>query len=178
MNETHLGRVYGLDLSVAPSAAAGSALLWAGLAVAARRYARLSVPAAAGIGLAGVLLHWFSESLHQLGHAQAARTTGYPMRGVRYHTLLGTSLYPYTEPDLPAVIHVRRALGGAPVSIALGALATLATLRLRRQRTGPGFLAWQVCLENLLVFGFGSLLPLGFTDGSTLLEWLPRLQRG
>jgi len=27
---------------------------------------------------------------------------------------------------------------------------------------------------NLLVFGVGALLPLGFTDGSTLLTWLPR----
>jgi hypothetical protein len=29
-------------------------------------------------------------------------------------------------------------------------------------------------LDNLLVFTLGAFLPLGFTDGSTLLYWLPR----
>jgi hypothetical protein len=32
-------------------------------------------------------------------------------------------------------------------------------------------------LDNLLVFTIGSLLPLGFTDGSTLLAWWPRRGR-
>jgi hypothetical protein len=29
-------------------------------------------------------------------------------------------------------------------------------------------------LENLLLYGLGAFLPLGFTDGSTLLEWWPK----
>ena len=28
--------------------------------------------------------------------------------------------------------------------------------------------------ENLLVFGGGAFLPLGFNDGSTLLHWWPK----
>jgi hypothetical protein len=176
MDETRIGYLHGLELTAMPSAAAGSALLWVSLAIAARRYARLSPAAAAVAGLAGMVLHWLSATAHQLGHAQAARTTGYAMRGIRYHTLLTTSLYPSGEPPLSAEIHIRRALGGAPVSLTLGACSALATSTLRRQRNAAGFLAWQFCIDNLLVLGLGAFLPLGFTDGSTLLDWVPRLR--
>jgi hypothetical protein len=177
MNEMRMGHLLGFEMTVAPSAAAGSALLGVSLAIAARRYARLPLLAAAGIGLAGTALHWLSDTAHQLGHAQAARTTGYPMAGIRYHTVFATSLYPPDEPTLPPAIHVRRALGGMPVNLALGALAALVTAGLRKRRNAAGFLAWEFCVDNLLVLGLGALAPLGFTDGSTLLEWVPKLRR-
>ena len=47
-------------------------------------------------GVIVVILHWFSELVHQLGHAWAARRTGYPMIGIRCGTfgVFATSLYP------------------------------------------------------------------------------------
>ncbi len=177
MNARRVGHLLGLEVTVAPSAAAGSVLLWASLAIAARRYARLPLLAAAGAGLAGTLLHWLSDTAHQLGHAQAARTTGYPMAGIQYHSIFVTSFYPPDEPPLPPAIHVRRALGGMPVNLALGACAALATAALRQRRNAASFLAWEFCVDNLLVLGLGALAPLGFTDGSTLLEWAPKLRR-
>jgi hypothetical protein len=35
-----------------------------------------------------------------------------------------------------------------------------------------------VFVDNLYVLGLGSLLPLGFTDGSTMLKWMPGIPRG
>jgi hypothetical protein len=44
---------------------------------------------------------------------------------------------------------------------------------------GPAFiLVIFTFIDNLLVFTAGALLPLGFTDGSTLLHWWDHLQRG
>ncbi len=103
--------------------------------------------------------------------------TGYPMTGIRYHTIFVASLYPPAEPALPPAVHVRRALGGMPVNRALGALAALATAGLRKRRSAAGFLAWEFCVDNVLVLGLGALAPLVFTDGSTLLAWVPKLGR-
>jgi hypothetical protein len=32
-------------------------------------------------------------------------------------------------------------------------------------------LIWFLAIDNLFILGLGSLLPLGFTDGSTILYW-------
>jgi hypothetical protein len=177
MDEMRIGRLYGLELTAEPSALAGSVALWGGFAFAAHRFGRLSPGIAAGAGLAGVLLHWASDIIHHLGHARAAHLAGYPMSGIRCRYVIAASVYPPDEPELPAEIHVRRALGGPPASLALGLAAALPALALRRRRSLAGFLAGLLCLENLLVFCLGAFVPLGFTDGSTLLTWLPRRRR-
>jgi hypothetical protein len=92
------------------------------------------------------------------------------MRGVRFWGLLSASVYP-DEPPLPAAIHIRRALGGPAASGLLGLLVGGVTLLLWAGGGVLAGLALFFCLENLLVFCLGSLLPLGFNDGSTLLEW-------
>ena len=46
----------------------------------------------------------FENTLHQFGHAWAARRVGYPMTGLRYRGVLAASLYPRNEPELPADI--------------------------------------------------------------------------
>jgi hypothetical protein len=170
--DLQLGAVGGLRLSARPSAAFCSLALAALLTALAVVLLRAPLPAAVLGAVLAVALHWFSDIFHHLGHARAARRTGYPMIGVRLWFLLGSSEYPADEPALPAATHIRRALGGPLASLLLTLLA--ATLALPALLLRLPF--WEVAvfffLDNLLVFLLGAFLPLGFTDGSTLLRWL------
>ncbi|HYP41954.1 MAG TPA: hypothetical protein VEX13_16470 [Chloroflexia bacterium] len=168
-NDTGLGRVAGLSLSAAPSALIGSLVLWVLLSAVGLLLLKLSPVEVLLLSLAGVILHWVSDVLHQFGHAWAARQTGHPMIGVRLWWLLTSSVYPPDEPQLPRSVHTRRALGGPIASLLVGALAALPLLAIPTG-TGPWWLALFFCLDNLLVLGLGAFLPLGFTDGSTLLK--------
>ncbi len=161
----------GLKLAAERSALWGSALLWLVLSMVAAYLLQMPLGVALPGGLLGVVTHWGAAHIHQSGHAWAARRTGYPMRGVRFRGLLAASLYPREEGSLPAAIHIRRAIGGplisASAAILLGALAILL-------RPVGGLLWWLTLfasLDNFLVFSIGALLPLGFTDGSTILTW-------
>ncbi|HUF37694.1 MAG TPA: hypothetical protein VMN57_04160 [Anaerolineales bacterium] len=171
MNKSHsLGRFFGLEHTFAPSAIVGLALLWALLAAGAWYLLDQALPTAALLGLAGALLHFAGEAWHQLGHARAARRAGAPMKGVHYWWVLGSSIYPPDEDEQPPAVHIRRALGGPVASLWLA--AGLAVLALALPPATPLFyLAAFACLDNLLVFGLGSLLPLGFTDGSTIIRY-------
>ena len=173
MNEHRLGNLAGLNLSVVPFAFAGSGLLLVLLSGIAIGLLNLPVGEAIIGSLIAVILHWASTLAHHLGHAWAARRTGYPMIGIRFGTLglLATSLYPPDEPALPAKIHIQRALGG-PVGSLLFSIVALVIAQVFR--TVNDTLAWVgifFFLDNLLVFTLGVFLPLGFTDGSTLLQW-------
>jgi hypothetical protein len=165
------GRLAGLEISALPSAIAGFLLVWVVLGGVALLLG-LSVGEAIVGGLLGAILHWIVDTLHQLGHAWAARRTGYPMTGVRFWWVLSSSIYPADEPHLPAVTHVRRAVGGPVASAIVSLLSGIVALALALGSAG-GLLWWLALfffLDNLLVFTLGSLLPLGFTDGSTLLQ--------
>ncbi len=166
-----LGRFLGLELRAVPSAAAGSALIWLALALAGRAALQLDWAQALLGGLIGTLLHWLGELWHHVGHARAARKTGYPMTGVELFWIFGRSLYPADEPELPAKTHIRRALGGWPFSVMLAAVGGVLVLWLRTAPPLVFGLAVFFCAENLFVFGLGAFLPLGFTDGSTLLKY-------
>lgn len=148
-----------------------SSLVLLGVLILLGRYVGLGWGTAVFGALAGVMLHWLGDLAHQMGHAAVARRLGYPMAGVVGLWFLVGSYYPRDEPELPAEIHIRRALGGAPVSVVLGLLAALGA---RLVGPGGGLLWWLllfVAFENIVVFGLGAFLPLGFTDGSTLLHW-------
>jgi hypothetical protein len=167
-----LGTVTGLRFSARSSVFIGALLLWIILIGVGIGLLKLS-PAAAIVGaLVGVALHYVSAAVHQFGHAWAARRTGRPMIGVQFWWLLSSSLYPPDEPALPAAIHIRRAMGGPLASLVLTLISGASALAL----AGTGGVVWDVALfvllDNLLVFLLGSFLPLGFTDGSTLLHWL------
>ena len=128
-------------------------------------------------GFGGVILHWLSEWLHQMGHAAVAFKLGYPMKILLFNWFLAPSLYPRDEPELPAIIHIKRALGGPAVSLILSLLGFLLWFLFVPTNELPAFLLQLFALENLIVFFIGALLPLGFTDGSTLLKWLPHLKK-
>jgi hypothetical protein len=172
--EFKLFKFAGLEVSATVSALAGSLLLW--LALATVGLWLLEAPLGAAIlgGLIAVLLHWLSDLIHHWGHARAARSTGYPMTGVRLWLVLGTSLYPPDEPELPAAVHRRRALGGPLASFVLSLVAGVLAFALYPLGGLLWWLAAFLFLDNLLFFTLGALTPLGFTDGSTLLTWRER----
>ncbi len=166
-----LATVAGLRLTAKPSALIASLLLWAILTLVATMLLDLPLPNAILGALAAVGIHWLSILVHHLGHAWAARRTGWPMAGIAFVGLLAASVYPRNEPQLPADIHIRRALGGPFASLLLASFAALLALAARDTGGLAWFLALFLLLDNLFVFVLGALLPLGFTDGSTILYW-------
>ncbi len=171
MKSYKTGTIGGLFLLITPSAVISSAVLWLGLALIAINFFDVSLAAAVFGGLLAVGLHWLGELWHQKGHAVAARRTGYPMDGVRLWWLLGASLYPRDESDVTADIHIQRALGGPIASFILILIAVILLLVVRPTGGVPLLLAQFFLLENIFVFFLGAFLPLGFTDGSTLLKY-------
>lgn len=165
-----VARLAGLELRVAPSAAASFLLTWGVLTVAGARWGGLSRRAAAIGGLVAATGHWDAILVHHLGHALAARGTGYPMTGVDFRGPLGVSLYPDDEPTLNAATHRHRALGGPLLSALNGVLFGYLALLLRRRGGVPYRVAQFLCFDNLGVIAAGSLIPVGPTDGGTLLR--------
>ncbi|MBZ0274541.1 MAG: hypothetical protein K8I60_00265 [Anaerolineae bacterium] len=171
MASVKLGKVAGLKIIALPSAIIGFFVLWVILTVIGAGPLGMGLPTALIGGLIGAVLHYFAETLHQLGHQWAARRTGYPMSGIAFWLILAKSLYPPDEPELPAAIHIRRALGGPIGSLTATLVGGLIFLAVQ---SGGGLVAWLALfffLDNLFVFTLGAFLPLGFTDGSTLLYW-------
>lgn len=166
-----LGRIGELEISAKQSALIGFVAVWIVLSAIALFLIKLSPLESILGGFLCACLHWLSELLHHLGHAGAARRTGYPMRGVLFVHVLALSQYPRDEPELSGKIHIRRALGGPTVSFVITLIAFLILLV---GQTVGGLFYWVALwffLDNLLVFFLGAFLPLGFTDGSTILKW-------
>jgi hypothetical protein len=166
-------KIGGLFLIITPSAVIASAVLWVILVLAAVYLFNIGWIAAVFGGLLAVGLHWLGELWHQKGHAVAARRTGYPMDGVRLWFVLGASLYPRDEPEVSADVHIQRALGGPIASFILVLIAAVLLLLVSPSGGLPQLLAQFFLLENIFVFFLGAFLPLGFTDGSTLLRYWP-----
>jgi len=163
--------LWGLELSAKPSALLGFAVIWFGLSAIGLFLLNFDLGTSIIGGFLGACLHYFSELLHHLGHAGAARRTGYPMRGVRFVHLLAVSLYPKDEPPLPGRTHIRRALGGPAVSLIVSVIALLILLVAWNFGGLFFWLALWFFLDNLFVFTLGAFLPLSFTDGGTLLKY-------
>ena len=173
MKESRLGRLGGLEISAAPSAFLGSLALWVGLSAIGIAWLNLSAGEAIIGALVAATLYWISDTVHQFGHARAAKQTGHPMLGIRYWGVLSSSVYPADEPTLPAAVHIRRALGGPTTSAVVTILAAALVYAMRFAGV-YGIIRWLALfflLANLFVFTLGPFLPLGFTDGSTLLHW-------
>lgn len=176
--EVHMPKVYtlgqldGLQISVKPSVIPVFILLWAGLTGIGYFFLNFPLFGALWAGFAAALLHYVSALWHQLSHAIAARRTGYPMSGIQFWGALSTSLYPTGEGELPKQIHIRRALGGPVGSLILTIVAGLLALVLFPTGVAVGWVLVFLFFDNLFMFTLGALLPLGFTDGSTLLHWM------
>jgi hypothetical protein len=173
-----LGSVWKVRLSARPSAIMCSLLLWALYSALGGFLFKLPPDVAIVGGFLALVLHWFSELMHQFGHVWAGRRLGHAATGIQLWWVFSSTLYPTDEPALPTAIHLRRALGGPALSLLLTIVAAILFLVL----LPVGGFAWRLAavftLQNLLVFTIG-FLPLGFTDGSTLLRLRSaRLARG
>ncbi len=165
-----MGEISGVEVRAERSVLLGTLILWAVVYGAMILALDLNASAAALGAALYTSLHWFLLLWHHFGHALAARSTGYPMCGLHISGLLASDRYPPDEPPLPARLHARRALGGPAASlvltVALAALGWWLGASSSLLRIG----AWTLAAENFLVFTAGVFLPLGFTDGSTLLN--------
>lgn len=168
-----LGSLFGLRISAVPSALAGGAAVWLIWTLLAMVVFQVDVFAALSGGALALAGYWLSDLIHQLGHAWAARRTGYPMVGIRFWGPFSASIYPPDEPVLPAAVHIRRALGGPLISLVM--CAPTALLALAAADAAP---LWRWLTLFLFLVNVGItvqvFLPLGFNDGSTLLYWLRR----
>jgi hypothetical protein len=170
-----LGTIYGVKVTARPSAIIASIALWAVATEVATAFFHASLGAGILQGLVVTLIHWVSDLLHQFGHAIAARSMGYPMSGLRLWFLLSSGLYPLDEPELPPRTHVRRALGGPIMSLIVTIIAGAIAWLLRSAGSPYTWIAVFAVLDNFVIFTLGAFLPLGFTDGSTLLRlWRER----
>ena len=169
-----LGTFGGLKLLIRPSALIGLLLLWTGLTSFTWRLMDFPPDQALAAGLGSTVLHFISELVHNMGHSVAARQVKRPMEGVLFWGLLATSLYPKDEKKVTPRLHIRRALGGPIASFILTILTglQLAVVSPVAAQLPPAipFIAMFLFWDNLLIFTLGSILPLGFTDGSTILQ--------
>lgn len=172
MNKTFkLGSFAGLKILAKPTALIATIVLWLVFTLIGRKVFKLSPTQAILGGLIATKIHWLSELWHHFGHAQAAKQVGYPMSGICANGPIATSLYPPDEPTLPGPIHIKRALGGPIASGALTVVLAIVTIALRPIGGIPLMAASLAFFENLVVFSLGAFLPLGFTDGSTILHY-------
>ncbi len=167
-------RLFGLELAAKPSAFLSFAALLATAALFAWKILKWRPVTAVVGGFLVATGHVSSELWHQLGHARAAQMTGFPMKGIHFWGPLATSVYPRREGILTPEVHIQRALGGPLFSLFLAVATGLMSIPLRAWGGLPLFLTFFTFLDNLLVFTMGALLPLGFTDGDTLLMWWPQ----
>lgn len=172
MRTIRLPRLYNLDLIIQPIFIYTCLALSAVMALLAGVLLHFSLTHAIIGGLAFGVLHALSVFLHDMGHAIAARSTGYPMSGIELgrYGLLAVTLYPPNEPELPGKIHIRRAWGGPIMSFAVALFLGLLTFVLPRQSV-----MWWVALigswHNLVTFSLQVLLPVPWADGGTLAKW-------
>jgi len=165
----HIGKLFGLQIDVLPLTFAGMFILWIGFTAFA--FYGIHIPFGDSIlmGFIAMLFHFDFEFIHTLGHAYAAQRTGYPMTGIVFGALaiFAMTIYPKDEPVLSSSIHIRRALGG-PIFNSLLSVIFFVILPLWR---GNWFwLGMFALLENTFVFTLQVFLPLGFNDGSAILN--------
>jgi len=166
-----VGKIKGLEIRFTPSAVVTAVLAAGGIILILLKVLKWQPWKAVAGGVATVAIHYKSEFWHQFGHAAAAEQTGFPMKGMTFVGPLAFSDYPDNEGLLPAETHIQRALGGPIFSLLLTLASGLLVLLLRPFGGLPLALVVFTFLDNLFVFTIGALLPLGFTDGSTILTW-------
>lgn len=174
MNEKRtfpLGQLSGLKIRATPSAVGAALLMAGGFVLFLLKVLKWRPWTAITGGILAAAIHYLSELWHHVGHARAAEETGFLMKGVTFSGPIAVSVYPDNEGLLTAETHIQRALGGPIFSLLLTIAAGLAALLFRPLGGLPLFLTVFAFLDNLLVLTIGALLPLGFTDGSTLLTW-------
>jgi hypothetical protein len=169
-----LGSLMGLEVSFGMSMLAGIVVLLIAFFVVGRWLFHAGFAAAAVGAVLLTLAHFAQEAVHNLGHATAARRQGAPMTGFQFWGVLAMSQYPPDEPELPARVHIQRALGGPALSAVLAVLLGVLWVVAARLHFHLPWVFLVAFLDGVLVFSLGALLPLGFNDGSTIIRWSRR----
>lgn len=168
----HFLTFYGLRFTVEPTFLVTTFASWAVFGVLGALFIPADDVNLVLFGLGAMLIFWLSDIVHNLGHALAARSTGYPMAGIRFW-LMGTATYPADEPELPPETHIRRALGGPILSFGFSLLCF--ALGWLLGESGGMVQQWLLFSGwlNGLFFTIAALFPLDVmgmqTDGGTIL---------
>lgn len=174
-SEYELGSIAGLRISVQSSFFIARFLAVVVLAIVGRSAFKLSRSRALFGAIIAVFLDALAILVHQLAHATSARSTGWPMTGIRFWSLFSNCTYPPDEPELPPMVHVRRAAAGPIVSLLLGlATGVPAVLLLPRQGLAR-LLALFWLANNIFVRFMLALSPIPGADGPSLRYWRKRL---
>lgn len=171
MSTIKLGKLGPLMITAFPNVIGGLLVLWAVFAAIAYFAIRLSLTESLIGGFLATLIHYILDTLHHFGHYLAGKRVGYPMKGVRFWWVLGQSIYPSDEPDLPARTHIQRALGGPIFSGLIALIAGIITWLLMPSGGLPYWLALFAFLESIFIFSLGAFIPLPILDGGTLLHY-------
>ncbi|MDX1599938.1 MAG: hypothetical protein R3191_00330 [Anaerolineales bacterium] len=169
-NKTRLGSIGGVQIIAERSVIFPSLVLWASALIVLWVALDLRLLPALGWATAALAVHWTSIFVHHFGHAAAARLSGHPMQALILTGPLGRDQYPEDEPELPVRVHAARALGGPIASLTAGGAVALWLLSADAANLTLRIVVGFGAAESLLVLGVGVFLPLGYTDGSTLLN--------
>lgn len=118
-------------------------------------------------GLFMVIGYLLATFTHSLGHIHSSRYAKAPMDQLHLSAPMPRTVY-YNN-NVPPRAHRMRAIGGW-----IGSTITLVVVLLLRAFTAPGTVLRQflnVVSAFQALIGFGSLAPLPFIDGGTLLKW-------
>lgn len=176
-----LGNWFQLKITITPLAILSYIVVVPVVAAVTIAWLSLSLFEAIVAGSLSALSMFVFESLHQFGHAWAARSVGYPMIGLHHFSWFSASHYPKDEPPLPPAIHIRRASGGFWVNILFGLIFGVLAIWVWPISPFWGWVTAFTAIYNFFVLGLGALLPIDipgvFTiDGGTILHYWREMQ--
>lgn len=174
-SEIQLGSIAGLRVSARPSFFATRLLLLTALVLTGRFIFKLSRPKAVLGALIASVLDPIIILIHQLGHAWAAKRTGWPMIGISFWSLFSTCIYPSDEPELSASVHLRRAVGGPVASFLNGLIIGIPALWLLPRKGVARLLALFWVIDACVVRSLLALGPVSWSDGPPVRYWARRL---
>lgn len=160
--------VWGTPVKVHPAVLANLAALWGLLSwLAGRRRPELPWPVRLALAFLETLALLSADVGHAIAHIASARYAGAPMDEILVSSGMPRTVY--HNQDVPPRVHRLRALGG-PVFSALGLGVSLVLRALTpRGSTMHEVTGWS-CLGHGLIL-LGSLAPLPFVDGGSLVKW-------
>ncbi|MFN3491611.1 MAG: hypothetical protein ACK40V_05260 [Anaerolineales bacterium] len=170
MKSINIGKLFGLQISFIPLVCIGIVGIWLSLSLLGSYTLDVPLGESVILGFAAMLLHYLLELIHSLGHAIAAKWTGYPMVEIRFgvYGFYAQTIYPIGEPQLSSSTHIIRALGG-PIANLILAFILFPTLSLWQ---GNWYWVGMFVFLDNLIYIVQVFIPLGFNDASTILNEL------
>lgn len=160
--------VWGTPIKVKPAILANLLGLWGLLSwLAGRGRPERPWPVRLLAGALSTVALLAADIGHAMAHIVSARYAGAPMDEIVLSEGMPRTLY--YDNDVPPRVHRLRALGG-PVYSAVGLLTSLILRALAPRGSLIREVAGWSSLGHGLILG-GSLVPLPFVDGGTLLKW-------